>query len=398
MIGSNRWTELQEVAGSASAVPLLQSIVNATPDGAVQPELFQALFPFELDPFQTEALRGLAGRNNVIVSAPTGSGKTVVGELAVVFYTTPLKALSNQKFQDFRRQFGEDKVGLLTGDSSFNRDAQVAVMTTEVFRNMLYDSEETGDLDDVFAVVFDEFHYMNDRDRGTVWEESVINCPKTVLMVALSATMSNVGEIRDWVEHTHGPSSLVVSDFRPVPLSYWFAMKDGLYNLFRDPDSGPGAPNGGRRKGEGSGEDDPLAELGGGGFGAKPVPKRLRRRRSRLPNRLRINVELLESHENDLLAAKRYSQRNDDGRGGSDRSSKYGRGGGGDGSRGYRYARPGSICCSVVSTTVVSDHSFFYFERTILEMASSEIESKANESARADIAKTWCNVPPECVL
>ncbi|CAN0339314.1 unnamed protein product, partial [Ectocarpus sp. 13 AM-2016] len=150
-------------------------------------ELFQALFPFELDPFQTEALRGLAGRNNVIVSAPTGSGKTVVGELAVyyalalnlrqaeqrrsaklVFYTTPLKALSNQKFQDFRRQFGEDKVGLLTGDSSFNRDAQVAVMTTEVFRNMLYDSEETGDLDDVFAVVFDEFHYMNDRDRGTV--------------------------------------------------------------------------------------------------------------------------------------------------------------------------------------------------------------------------------------
>ncbi|CAM9954580.1 unnamed protein product, partial [Scytosiphon promiscuus] len=336
------WTELQEVVGSAAAVPILQNIVNATPDGAVQPELFQALFPFELDPFQTEALRALAGRNNVIVSAPTGSGKTVVGELAVyyalalnlrVFYTTPLKALSNQKFQDFRRQFGEEKVGLLTGDSSFNRDAQVAVMTTEVFRNMLYDSEETGDLEDVFAVVFDEFHYMNDRDRGTVWEESVINCPKTVLMVALSATMSNVGEIKDWMQHTHGPSALVVSDFRPVPLSYWFATKDGLYNLFRDPDSGPGAPNGGRRAGEGSGDSGALVRTLSSGFGGKSIPRSLRRKRSRLPSRLRINDELLESHEAELNDAKRDSERNDYDRGSG--RSKYG-GGGAGGNRGYR--------------------------------------------------------------
>ncbi|CAN0007223.1 unnamed protein product [Pylaiella littoralis] len=343
------WTELQEAVGTAAAVPILQQIVEATPDGAVQPELFQALFPFELDPFQTEALRGLAGRNNVIVSAPTGSGKTVVGELAVyyalalnlrVFYTTPLKALSNQKFQDFRRQFGEDKVGLLTGDSSFNRDAQVAVMTTEVFRNMLYDSEETGDLEDVFAVVFDEFHYMNDRDRGTVWEESVINCPKTVLMVALSATMSNVGEIKEWVEHTHGPSSLVVSDFRPVPLSYWFATTDGLYNLFRDPDSGPGAPNGGRRSGEGSGDDDPFVESNKE-FGGKPVPRSVRRKRNRLPSRLRINDELLESHEDEMRAAKRDAERNNyDGRGSG--GSKYGGGGGGGGSRGGSRDRRGS--------------------------------------------------------
>ncbi|CAM9712891.1 unnamed protein product, partial [Choristocarpus tenellus] len=148
----------------------------------VRPELFQALFPFDLDGFQTEALGALANRKNVIVSAPTGSGKTVAGELAIyyalalnlrVFYTTPLKALSNQKYADFKKQFGPERVGLLTGDSSFNREAQVSVMTTEVFRNMLYDNVGDGvkseeELQEVFAVVFDEFHYMNDRDRGTV--------------------------------------------------------------------------------------------------------------------------------------------------------------------------------------------------------------------------------------
>ncbi|CAM9848378.1 unnamed protein product, partial [Ascophyllum nodosum] len=306
------WTELQGVARTAEAVPILQAIVKASPDGVVQPELFQALFPFELDPFQTRALQGLAQRNNVIVSAPTGSGKTVIGELAVyyalalglrVFYTTPLKALSNQKFSDFRRQFGRDRVGLLTGDSSFNREGQVCVMTTEVFRNMLYDDGdrgggETSALQDVFAVVFDEFHYMNDRDRGTVWEESVISCPDTVLMVALSATMSNVGDIKEWVEHTHGPSSLVVSDFRPVPLTYWFATKDGLYHLFRDPQSGPGAPNGGRKKGERTGPDPFDSGTNGKGFRRRAG----RKRRNQLPDRLRINEGLLLSHDNELRA------------------------------------------------------------------------------------------------
>jgi superfamily II RNA helicase len=223
-----------------------------------------------------------------------------------VFYTTPLKALSNQKFSDFRRQFGAEKVGLLTGDSSFNREAPIAVMTTEVFRNMLYDSRAatattagtttttdiTGpdELKDVFAVVFDEFHYMNDKDRGTVWEESVINCPRHVLLVALSATMANVGDIAGWLQQTHGPTELVTSDFRPVPLRYWFATNKGMLQLFKDSESGPGAK-----------------------YGAKPTRSELaalqaknssRSKRGRvsatLPERLQINTELLKMHEEEM--------------------------------------------------------------------------------------------------
>ncbi|MEB3193546.1 MAG: DEAD/DEAH box helicase, partial [Cyanobacteriota bacterium] len=159
-----------------------------------------ALFPFPLDPFQLEAIDALNQGHSVVVSAPTGSGKTLVGEYAIhralahgrkVFYTTPLKALSNQKLRDFRHQFGAEKVGLLTGDLSVNREASIVVMTTEIFRNMLYaeiDHPDDDPLEGVETVVLDECHYMNDSQRGTVWEESIIHCPPPIQLVALSAT------------------------------------------------------------------------------------------------------------------------------------------------------------------------------------------------------------------
>jgi superfamily II RNA helicase len=151
------------------------------PTTAVPP--LDQLFPFPLDDFQLEAIDALNQGHSVVVSAPTGSGKTLVGEYAIhralahgqkVFYTTPLKALSNQKLRDFREQFGAERVGLMTGDFTVNREASVVVMTTEIFRNMLYAEADRGDdpLADVEAVVLDECHYMNDSQRGTVWEES----------------------------------------------------------------------------------------------------------------------------------------------------------------------------------------------------------------------------------
>jgi len=239
---------VRELAGTPGVVDILRS----TPvRGDELATLVEAAFPFSLDAFQKQAGRALVQAKSVMVSAPTGSGKTVVGEIAVflalsrqmrVFYTTPLKALSNQKFFDFKRQFGEDRVGLLTGDTTVNREAEILVMTTEVYRNMLYASESgeivggvhgsRGIIDDVYAVVFDEFHYMNDSSRGTVWEEAVVISPSQVLLVALSATMSNAEELREWFEDVHGPTELILSSFRPVPLRFGFAANDGLYPLF----------------------------------------------------------------------------------------------------------------------------------------------------------------------
>ena len=178
----------------------------------------------------------------LVVSAPTGSGKTLVGEYAIyraiahgqkVFYTTPLKALSNQKLRDFREQFGADNVGLMTGDLSVNREASIVVMTTEIFRNMLYaEADESDDpLADVEAVVLDECHYMNDSQRGTVWEESIIHCPPPVQLVALSATVANAGQLTDWIERVHGPTRLVLSDFRPVPPSVQFLQCQGTASV-----------------------------------------------------------------------------------------------------------------------------------------------------------------------
>jgi superfamily II RNA helicase len=203
----------------------------------------KSLFPFDLDPFQKQAIAALNASRSVVVCAPTGSGKTLIGEYTIyralsrggrVFYTTPLKALSNQKLRDFREQFGAKQVGLLTGDVSINREAPILVMTTEIFRNMLYGTPigEVGtSLVGVEAVVLDECHYMNDRQRGTVWEESIIYCPPDVQLVALSATVANAEQLTDWLNQVHGATELIYSDFRPVPLQFYFGNPKGLFPL-----------------------------------------------------------------------------------------------------------------------------------------------------------------------
>ncbi|MBC6422766.1 MAG: DEAD/DEAH box helicase [Hormoscilla sp. SP12CHS1] len=203
----------------------------------------KTLFPFELDDFQRQAIAALDSRKSVVVCAPTGSGKTLIGEYAIyralahgrrVFYTTPIKALSNQKFRDFCHQFGKEQVGLLTGDMSIFSDSQILVMTTEIFRNMLYGTD-IGDvgtsLNRVDAVVLDECHYVNDSQRGTVWEESIIYCPPSIQLVALSATVANKEQLTNWISQVHGPTELVASDYRPVPLEYHFCDRRGLFPL-----------------------------------------------------------------------------------------------------------------------------------------------------------------------
>ena len=235
------------------------------------------LFPFPLDAFQLDAIDALNQGHSVVVSAPTGSGKTLIGEYAIhralahqqkVFYTTPLKALSNQKLRDFREQFGTENVGLMTGDLSVNRDASIVVMTTEIFRNMLYaEADEQDDpLADVEAVVLDECHYMNDSQRGTVWEESIIHCPPIVQLLALSATVANAGQLTDWIEKVHGPTQLVLSDYRPVPLQFSFCSAKGLHPLLNEQGTGlhPNckvwrAPKGQQRKGRSARPPQPEA-------------------------------------------------------------------------------------------------------------------------------------------
>lgn len=191
-------------------------------------------FPFELDDFQKEACEVIDNGESVVVCAPTGAGKTVIAQHAIhraleqgcrIFYTTPLKALSNQKFYDFGEKYGYDKVGLLTGDTSINRGAQVVIMTTEVFRNMLYGTNfgaVADNLKDVRYVVLDEVHYMNDEQRGTVWEESIIYCPTNIQIIALSATVANCDELTDWINTVHSRTKLVNTDFRPVPLRFYY--------------------------------------------------------------------------------------------------------------------------------------------------------------------------------
>ncbi len=191
-------------------------------------------FPFELDEFQKEACEHIDNGKSVVVCAPTGAGKTVIAQHAIhralekgqrIFYTTPLKALSNQKFGDFSSKYGINNVGLLTGDTSINRNAQIVVMTTEVFRNMLYGTNfgsVTENMKDVKYVVLDEVHYMNDEQRGTVWEESIIYCPTNIQIVALSATVANAAQLTDWINTVHSRTELINTDFRPVPLRFYY--------------------------------------------------------------------------------------------------------------------------------------------------------------------------------
>src|SRR5437667_4970230 len=188
-------------------------------------ERFRSRYPFPLDDFQVEAIRAIAAGQSVIVSAPTGAGKTLVAEFAIhaalaagrrLAYTTPLKALSNQKFADFTREFGADRVGILTGDVKVNPHAAILVMTTEILRNALYGSG----LDGLRYIVLDECHYMGDEGRGTVWEEIIVSAPSDVVLVGLSATVANVKEIADWISIVHRPIVPIFHPHRPVPLSY----------------------------------------------------------------------------------------------------------------------------------------------------------------------------------
>ncbi|MCZ4099125.1 MULTISPECIES: DEAD/DEAH box helicase [Streptomyces] len=202
---------------------------------------FRALYDFDLDPFQIAACQALEAGSGVLVAAPTGSGKTIVGEFAVhlaltegrkCFYTTPIKALSNQKFSDLVQRYGADKVGLLTGDNSVNGDAPVVVMTTEVLRNMLYAGSSA--LDGLGYVVMDEVHYLSDRFRGAVWEEVIIHLPQSVTLVSLSATVSNAEEFGDWLDTVRGSTEVIVSEHRPVPLWQHVLAGRRMYDLFEE--------------------------------------------------------------------------------------------------------------------------------------------------------------------
>ncbi len=203
---------------------------------------FASGYDFELDDFQRTACEALEGGHGVLVAAPTGAGKTVVGEFAVhlalraggkCFYTTPIKALSNQKFHDLTDRYGADRVGLLTGDNSINGDADVVVMTTEVLRNMLYAGSPA--LVGLSTVVMDEVHYLADRFRGAVWEEVIIHLPENVKLVSLSATVSNAEEFGEWLQEVRGDTTVIVEEHRPVPLWQSVLVGSQLHDLFVAP-------------------------------------------------------------------------------------------------------------------------------------------------------------------
>jgi len=215
----------------------------ASREWQADPELasFRALYDFGFDDFQVEACRALGAGHGVLVAAPTGSGKTVVGEFAVhlalaqgrkCFYTTPIKALSNQKYTDLVRRYDHRTVGLLTGDNSINGDAPVVVMTTEVLRNMLYTGSAA--LAGLGYVVLDEVHYLADSSRGAVWEEVIIHLPESVRVVALSATVSNAEEFGEWLDQVRGGTTVIVDEHRPVPLWQHVLVGNRLYDLFTD--------------------------------------------------------------------------------------------------------------------------------------------------------------------
>lgn len=260
--------------------------VHFSAEALVEVERFAETQPFPLDPYQIEASLHLADGRSVLVAAPTGTGKTVVAEMGIwqargdnrrAIYTTPLKALSNQKFRDLREKYGAESVGLLTGDIVANPRAPIVVMTTEIYRNMLLEGlraaqntpqEEAEELlaplrnrqarrdadalvpaDDVAelarqsaldeelssvgCVILDELHYLSDPGRGPVWEEAIIHSPSHVRLIGLSATVSNADELRRWMEYVHGPTALVYHDERSVPLEHYFYL-DGTLHLVQD--------------------------------------------------------------------------------------------------------------------------------------------------------------------
>ncbi|MGB3696016.1 MAG: DEAD/DEAH box helicase [Gordonia sp. (in: high G+C Gram-positive bacteria)] len=209
------------------------------PESGPQLTAFSARLGFALDPFQRQACVELESGRGVLVCAPTGAGKTIVGEFAVhlalangtkCFYTTPIKALSNQKFHDLAAVHGDENVGLLTGDNSINSAAPVVVMTTEVLRNMLY--AESSALAGLSHVVMDEVHFLADRFRGAVWEEVILGLDPSVSVVSLSATVSNAEEFGDWITTVRGDTAVIVDEHRPVPLHQHMLVGNRLFGLF----------------------------------------------------------------------------------------------------------------------------------------------------------------------
>jgi len=231
MSPAERYAESQRRAARVAEFPALED--------------FMLDVGFDLDDFQRAACESLERGSGVLVCAPTGAGKTVVGEFAVhlalraderkCFYTTPIKALSNQKYHDLVERYGTDKVGLLTGDNVINGDAPVVVMTTEVLRNMLYSGSSS--LTGLAYVVMDEVHYLADRFRGAVWEEVIIHLPASVNLVSLSATVSNYEEFADWLVTVRGETEVVVSEHRPVPLWQHMLVGRRMFDLFHDADA-----------------------------------------------------------------------------------------------------------------------------------------------------------------
>ncbi|QDZ42598.1 RNA helicase [Corynebacterium sp. sy039] len=204
-------------------------------------DFFQSSLSFSMDDFQVRGCELIEEGENVLVCAPTGAGKTIVGEFAVslalaqgtkCFYTTPIKALSNQKYHDLVADHGAENIGLLTGDVSINHDADVLVMTTEVLRNMIYVQSET--LTRLSHVVMDEIHFLSDKTRGAVWEEAILGLDQDVCLIGLSATVSNSEEFGRWLHSVRGSTSVIVSEHRPVPLKQWMLVDKRLHQLFDD--------------------------------------------------------------------------------------------------------------------------------------------------------------------
>lgn len=261
---------------------------------------FEATYSFPFDPFQRRACGALVDGSSVLVAAPTGAGKTVVGEFAAwlalrsggkTFYTTPIKALSNQKFADLTALHGAENVGLLTGDNSINGDAPIVVMTTEVLRNMIYEDSET--LHSLKYVVLDEVHYLQDRYRGAVWEEVLIHLPVDVLIASLSATVSNAEEFAEWLQTLRGRTEVIIEDKRPVEIRHWYMGSDEMIPMFVSPDGGDPIPNPRGR------EFDRRKRAPGG-----PRPRRGGRRGQGKRVRIPFRTDVIEHlHAEDLLPA-----------------------------------------------------------------------------------------------
>jgi ATP-dependent RNA helicase HelY len=284
------------VVPAAAAREAAGTRATATSPGLLPPDpvgAFQQTYGFPFDEFQRRACSALVEGSSVLVAAPTGAGKTVVGEFAAwlalqgtgkTFYTTPIKALSNQKYGDFLSLHGPSNVGLLTGDNSLNGDAPVVVMTTEVLRNMIY--EDSPELRALEYVVLDEVHYLQDRYRGGVWEEILIHLPVDVKIVSLSATVSNAEEFAEWLQTLRGRTEVIIEDRRPVEIKHWYFASDELLPMFVRGRDGQAHPNP-------RGQELDRRRRRGGPSRPGPRGRREREKRARIPWRSEV-VERLQ--------------------------------------------------------------------------------------------------------